>query len=443
MLLDLISIDLAMTISLAWSLESLGWPQPIWILILSALWLIWGSTLDLYNLRLASQPWHSAYAVAKASIGVSVAYFLLSYFTSSLPNSRFQWFFLTVLAVFLSVTWRLFYGYVLSQPQFANRAIIVGAGWAGATIAEAVREHLTTDYHLVGFVDDDPDRQEEALNGIPIIGQGRDLRTLAESARASQIILAITHDVSDGMFRALLDCQERGVEIIPMPTLYEELTGKVAVEHIGRKLHLLLPLTRPATRPLYLLFKRLVDLTAGMLGLALMGILVPLVWLGNRLMSPGPIFYRQSRVGQSGRLFQLVKFRTMIPNAEEGTGAVWAKNCDPRITPLGNFLRKTRIDELPQFINVLRGEMSLVGPRPERPEFVRELDQQIPFYRLRHSVKPGLTGWAQIKYRYGRSVEDAKFKLQYDLYYIKRRSVYLELLIILKTVGVVLKLQGT
>jgi lipopolysaccharide/colanic/teichoic acid biosynthesis glycosyltransferase len=190
------------------------------------------------------------------------------------------------------------------------------------------------------------------------------------------------------------------------------------------------------------MLKRLSEILLSLIGCALTILLVPFVWLAHRICSPGPLFFRQERIGRSGNVFTLIKFRSMVNNAEKDTGPIWAAASDNRITSIGRFLRKTRLDEMPQFWNVLKGEMSLIGPRPERPEFVSQLAPQIPFYRARHGVKPGLTGWAQIRYGYGSSTEDAKIKLQYDLYYIKHSGPYLDLLILLRTIQVILGLNG-
>jgi lipopolysaccharide/colanic/teichoic acid biosynthesis glycosyltransferase len=227
-----------------------------------------------------------------------------------------------------------------------------------------------------------------------------------------------------------------------MTSLYERLTGKVPVTHAGRNLHVVLPLSDSPLRRVLAAGKRLMDLVAGVAGLAVLGLVTPLVALANAIWSPGPLFYRQSRVGMAGRAFELVKFRSMVTEAEEGNGAVWATQNDVRVTPVGRFLRKLRLDELPQVWNVLRGEMSLVGPRPERPEFVERLVRDVPFYQARHAVRPGITGWAQVRYRYGSSVEESLVKLQYDLYYIKHQSAYLELSILAKTAAVMLGLKG-
>ncbi len=189
--------------------------------------------------------------------------------------------------------------------------------------------------------------------------------------------------------------------------------------------------------------KRLTDLGFAVVALVAVGVLIPPVALVNAFTSPGPVFYRQNRVGQGGHVFSMLKFRSMGPDAEASSGAVWAAERDPRVTPIGRILRQLRLDELPQAINVLRGEMSLIGPRPERPEFVSHLAETVPFYRLRHTVRPGITGWAQVCYQYGNSEEDAVVKLEYDLYYIKHASLWLDLRIALLTVPVMLGGRGS
>jgi sugar transferase (PEP-CTERM system associated) len=240
--------------------------------------------------------------------------------------------------------------------------------------------------------------------------------------------------------RALLDCRLRGIQVEDWPTFYEKATGKILVR---------------AVRPSWLIFsegfvktprteivKRFFDVTVSLAGLILSLPLMILAAVAIKLESRGPVFYRQPRLGQNGCVFILNKFRSMHQDAERDTGPVWSAEEDPRITRVGAILRRTRFDELPQLFNVLVGHMSFIGPRPERPEFVSELQRQIPYYMERLAVKPGITGWAQIKYEYGASVEDATEKLQYDLYYIKNLSLFLDLLILLSTVQVVLFARG-
>jgi len=369
--------------------------------------------------------------------------YLLIYFFSpreSLP--RLFILFYAGLSFVLLGLWRSGYALFFSRLPFQRRAIIVGAGAAGQTIAQTIRENLAPNYELVGYIDDDPAKQGQVIEGLPIIGTRRDLASLVKIQNVSEVILAVTYNVHPELFRALIDCQEQGVQITPMPLLYEEITGKVPVEHIGDNWPVALPLDHPSTRGFFPLFKRAVDLSITLIGLTVLVILLPLVALALYIDSPGPIFYTQERVGKGRKTFRLIKFRSMIPNAEQAGEAVWAKKGDPRITRVGRLLRLTRLDELPQFINVLKGEMSIVGPRPERPEFVAELEERIPFYRVRHSVKPGMAGWGLIKYGYADSIEVALEKVQYDLYYIKHQSIYLDLLILAKTIGAMITFKG-
>jgi lipopolysaccharide/colanic/teichoic acid biosynthesis glycosyltransferase len=216
----------------------------------------------------------------------------------------------------------------------------------------------------------------------------------------------------------------------------------VAIEHASQDVEYVSGQPDSAFLRMYVAGKRIVDLAGALVAGVVVLLLIPALALANAIASPGPLLFRQTRVGKGGKLFRVVKFRSMRPDAEEQSGAVWASEKDKRVTGLGWFLRRTHVDELPQVINVIKGEMSLVGPRPERPEFVETLSQSIPFYRARHAVKPGITGWAQIHQDYGDSYERAREKLEYDLYYLKRRSPVLDTEIILRTITKVLGLKG-
>ncbi|RYE18053.1 MAG: sugar transferase, partial [Sphingobacteriaceae bacterium] len=209
----------------------------------------------------------------------------------------------------------------------------------------------------------------------------------------------------------------------------------------GSVLAVAMPIVQKPTHRFYLVLQRGFDILGALVGCVLLALVIPWVWLANCIGSPGPLFYCQERVGKGGRPFQIVKFRSMRTDAEK-FGAVWAQENDPRITPVGRLLRGSRLDEMPQFWNILRGDMSLIGPRPERPHFVSQLTREIPFYRVRHAVKPGLTGWAQVRYRYGASVEDSLVKLQYDLFYIKRQSLLLDAEVVFKTIPIILGFKG-
>jgi exopolysaccharide biosynthesis polyprenyl glycosylphosphotransferase len=238
----------------------------------------------------------------------------------------------------------------------------------------------------------------------------------------------------------LLEMKLAGVTFDHLASVYEEYIGKIAVENL-RPSWLIFSSGFRKTR-LLLVVKRVVDIAVAFIGLTLALPILGLLAVAVKLSSPGPVLYRQARVGQHGRIFHVYKLRSMRADAEAGTGAVWARRNDDRVTPIGRWMRRTRLDEIPQLWNVLLGNMSFVGPRPERPEFVRLLTERIPFYTQRHVVKPGLTGWAQVRYTYGASVEDTIEKLQYDLYYIKNLSIPFDLFIIFSTVKTVIRGAG-
>jgi exopolysaccharide biosynthesis polyprenyl glycosylphosphotransferase len=454
-LIDGVLVNVAILIALWLGARRSGWPftselllsRFYWFLGLTALYFILAPVNDCYNLKVASDTLSSAFALFKTTALMLVVYFFL-YFLAE-PNTLPAYWprhivgFYGLVSIPLLSFWRWLYTVVFTAPQFRRRALIVGAGRAGRTIVQAINDNLLADYEIVGFIDDDPHKQRQTIGGIPILGNHNNLVALAEEMGISEIVLAITRNIRGDMFQAIMDCNERGIQITPMPILYEQMTGRVAVEHVDDNWLVVLPIDGVSTFSPFMLLKRLADIIVSLVGLAFLLAVLPFAALAIYLESHGPIFYSQERVGRAGRIFQLIKLRSMVPYAEQDGQPRWAEENDKRVTRVGRFLRRTRLDELPQCLNVLRGEMSLIGPRPERPEFVAELQKRIPFYRSRLAIRPGLTGWAQVNYHYGSSVEAALVKLQYDLYYIKHKSLYLDLLILLKTIGVVLSFQGT
>ncbi|MFN2166912.1 MAG: sugar transferase, partial [Anaerolineae bacterium] len=385
-----------------------------------------------------------------AALVTVLIYTLIPALTPPLQN-RTPIYLFAVLAVLGITAWRLAYAQFFVQPWFKQRALVVGAGWAGRTLAQALQvapndanPYRGTGYDLVGFVDDNPSYAGTIVEGIPVLGGRAVLEDMARALDVDEVILAITHRhaINEDLFDALLRCRETGIHVITMSEIYERLLGRVPVQHVGRDLYSVLPSGDSASYRLFGIAKRVVDVVGALAGVAAVLVLVPFIALANALTGPGPVFYRQLRVGKAGRSFYVYKFRSMVPDAEAETGAVWATKNDARVTPVGKVVRRTRLDELPQFINILRGEMSLIGPRPERPEFVEELAKSIPFYRARHAVRPGITGWAQVQYRYGSSHDDARIKLEYDLYYVKHASLLLDLRIFLLTIPVMLQFKG-
>jgi lipopolysaccharide/colanic/teichoic acid biosynthesis glycosyltransferase len=276
---------------------------------------------------------------------------------------------------------------------------------------------------------------------LTVLGDWHGLPDLIAQHHISRPVSASTRDVNRPVLGTLMDCLELGVGIVPMAVLYEQLTGRVPVEHIGDSWYVAMPIQDAGTGGLWPLMKRLMDVTLAGLGLLFLDLALPSIPIAIYLDSRGAIFHTQDRVGKEGRVLKAYKFRSMIPDPQEGK-AVWAQKRDPRITRVGRLLRGMHIDEPPQFLNVLRGEMSVAGPRPGRLEFVERLSQEIPFYHVCHAVKPGSAGWGRVKQGYGASEEDALLKLQYDLYYIKHQSLWLDLVILLKTVLDALTLGG-
>ncbi len=420
-----------------------------WFLTLSALWLIAGTVLDLYNLARAASTTTILASAGSAALLSTLLYLAVPWLTPPILRRSYA-LGLVLLTTTTLVTWRVFYAQALTQPAFRQRGLFVGGDGPALALAEIIHAASSDDkanpfrgtgYEIVGRVADAAQAEGDT---IPLLGDTRRLVRLTRQHRADEIILAPAdeHAPSLETREILLDCRELGLCVSSLSDVYERLTGRLPVDYARYDLQLLLsPPDNPASR-LYNATKRALDVVLALAGLVVLGVVLPFVALANTLTSPGPLFYRQQRLGKGGRPFILIKLRSMLRDAERRSGAVWCGEEDPRITMVGRFLRKTRLDEAPQLINVLRGEMSIVGPRPERPHFVGQLARSFPLYRARHAVKPGITGWAQVHHEYGDSVEDSRIKLEYDLYYVKHASLYLDLLILLHTVRVVVGLKG-
>jgi sugar transferase (PEP-CTERM system associated) len=345
------------------------------------------------------------------------------------------------LVIGLVVTWRVVFGWFSRRVGPRERILIVGTAAAAVTLARELYDRRDLGVDLVGFVDPDP-----AKVGMPVINPGvigtiDDIPTIVRERRIDRVVVSLADARGQLPMQKLLDIKlGGGVTFDHLASVYEEYTGKIALENLRPSWMIFSSGFR--RRAVMAFLKRAMDIGAATVGLLLALPIMLVVAVFVKLSSPGPALYHQQRVGKDGRLFTIHKFRSMRRDAEKGTGAVWAAAKDDRVFPFGRFIRKTRLDELPQLLNVLLGDMSLVGPRPERPEFVRQLTEQIPFYGQRHVVKPGLTGWAQVRYTYGASVEDSLQKLQYDLFYIKNISLALDLYVIFKTSKIVLLRRG-
>jgi len=315
-----------------------------------------------------------------------------------------------------------------------RKFLIVGAGWAGKTFAESLVNDAPKGFcfEIIGFLDDKKDEIDN-LN-FPVLNTSNKIVETAIEYGASEIIIAITHERKDHVLEQVVACYENGLVVHQMPDIYSEIFKKVPINHIDH--HWVVPALKPPKRGLNEIFISAIDYTVCLLLIIFVYFpLFPFIALGIKLSSPGPIYFLQKRVGMYGKRFTIIKFRTMMDKARSN-GASWTTENDSRITFLGKFMRKFRIDELPQLINVFKGEMALIGPRPEALDLVSKYKREIPFYEYRYLVKPGITGWAQVVYKNTCSIEGALIKLQYDLYWIKNRSICLCMKIILKTVRV-------
>lgn len=345
----------------------------------------------------------------------------------------------SVLSLVCLAAWRLLYTAMAVSMFATQRVLFVGRSPAIEEIAEYLEHHPEAGLTNLGYADDGYPAGQ-ILSGAPVLGPLDQLRRIAGESKPDRIVVGLTERRSRLPVQDLLELKFSGIPIEEAATTYEVLRGRVCGREV-RPSHLIFSASLGPRRELVMLqslYSTGIALVATLLTLPLMLVTA----LAVKLTSRGPVLYRQTRVGLNGKPFVLYKFRSMYANAEAGTGAVWAAKDDPRITPLGHWLRLLRLDELPQLFNVLRGEMSIVGPRPERPEFVQILAEQIPYYRQRHSVKPGITGWAQINYKYGETVEDSAIKLEYDLYYIKHLSLALDVYIIFHTLKTMLRSRG-
>jgi sugar transferase (PEP-CTERM system associated) len=373
-----------------------------------------------------------------ASLGVSC--FVFSFLTYSNDSKTYGSDFLVVTIIifgifqfFCHTTYRLY----VKFKGFARRVVILGVGTTAENIGALIPES-DENYLLSGYV-----RCSDELSVVPsdwILENKGGIYETVKREKADKIVVSLSERRGVFPLSDVMACKLDGVEVVDAPSFYEHVTGKLFLEGINPS-WIIFSNGFNVSRVRKIL-KRGMDVLCATVGIILTFPFLPLIALAIKLDSPGPVFYRQERVGEREKPFSLYKFRTMRADAESETGAVWAQKNDSRVTRLGAFFRKTRIDELPQFFNILCGEMSMVGPRPERPEFVNKLKEIIPYYSERHFVKPGVTGWAQVRYPYGASVEDAMEKLRFDLYYIKNLSLTFDFMIILETIQVVLFRRG-
>lgn len=409
------------------------------ILIVAAIFIVCMYYFDLYDSFVCSNKREVLTRLVQVLGTVCILMALLYYVFPPLQLGRGIFLIGFVLVALVLVAWRQLFLAVNAMPKFAERAVILGDGLLANSLVKELESRPELGIRIAG-----------QLKGIAN-GNGRLAPTMNQEQidtilasfkpfKPARVIVALSERRGQMPVAALLQMKSRGVKIHDGAEVYEAVTGKIPVESL--RLSWLLFSSGFHLSKLLLFSQRFVSLVVSIIGLLLCLPLIPFIVLGIRLTSPGPILFRQQRVGLGGEIFECYKFRTMGVGAESETGPTWANKDDPRVTPIGRFLRRSRLDEIPQLWNVLKGDMNLIGPRPERPEFMEWLKSEIAHYDLRHTVRPGLTGWAQIRYRYGSSLEDTREKLCYDLFYIKNMSAGLDLLVLFHTMKIVLLGRG-
>jgi len=409
-----------------------------WTIVLAIYLNLVGTVFEMYNLQVASNRFQVTKSIILTTSITTLFYLLTPFYTPVLPSNRLQiiLFFLSIL--FALVVWRNLYIVFLASNRFIKRVVFIGS----SKKVEALVFELSigNPHYLVnGFVATDERKTATLLPEISL----SELESYVKEHAISEIVVANgsrkTMDVA--LYDLLLKLLENGVVIRQYDDVYESGTYRLPIHFDDKELYKFFPFSRSNQNKLYQLYTRIFDVVFAIIGLLSLVVILPFVFLFNLIWNKGPLFYKQERVGRNGIPFKIVKLRTMVVNAEQN-GAVFASTNDSRITTFGKLLRKSRLDEVPQFINVLKGEMALIGPRPERPVFVEKIAASIPMYQTRHVIKPGLTGWAQVNYSYGENLEDSLMKLRYDLYYIKHRSLFLDINIIVKTLSTVLFFRG-
>lgn len=412
-----------------------------WSIVLAVYLTIFATIFELYDLQKASKFEIVVQNIILTSSVTVLIYLLTPFVAPVLPANRLQivYFYISInVALFL---WRYAYIFLISAPRFHKRILLVANRKKVEGIITSLHKS-DPNYRVTGFINIGKNKEEFNFYDIEEYAL-QDVEKIIEQQSISEIVIAASQsdNVTVTLYNKLLHLLERGVPIREYTQVYEEITHRVPVQHVDKDFYRYFPFSRSNQNKLYLFFHRILDLLFSVIGLVFGLVIFPIILLGNLFGNRGPLFYTQMRVGKNGRHFRIYKLRSMVKDAEKH-GAQFADKKDVRVTKFGRFLRRSRFDEIPQFINVIKGDMSVIGPRPERPVFVKELSEKIPFYEVRHLVKPGVTGWAQVNHKYGVGEDDALEKLQYDLYYIKKRSIFLDISIVIKTLSTIIFFRG-
>lgn len=414
----------------------------VWTLVLLLYLNLFANVFELYDLQKASN-FDTVFKNVMLTSSVTVLFFMLTpYFTPSLPENRLQIIFFFLAIALPVLLWRYIYINLISTPRFFKRVLVVGDSFDIKMISSSL-EKSDPNYMVVGYINTD----NKLKNGVTPAGliefEVNDLDEAIKNHHINEIVVTSAYQkgLMLPLYNQLSELLKAGFPIRDYIQVYEEVTQRIPVQHVDKDFYKYFPFSRSNQNKFYVFCFRIIDVLVSLIGLVFLGLILPFVVLGNLMGNRGELFYSQERVGKNGKVFRILKLRTMEKDAESD-GPKYAQKNDYRVTYFGKLLRRARIDEIPQFYNVLKGDMSLIGPRPERPVFVKELSEMIPFYDIRHVIKPGLTGWAQVMANYGTSHTDSLEKLQYDLYYIKHRGLFLDASILLKTLSTIVFFRG-
>lgn len=409
-------------------------------LVLIGYFIVCGQVFELYSLRDSASRFRTVKNLFVTTTVCVLLYLYTPIITPVLPKNRLD-ILLFYISIFSSVfLWRMFYIFTLSGKHFFKRVIIICGDKNKLTKIIKCVHTKANDHSIYGYISSSPmDNNENYID----LHTNHLVETITNN-NIKELIISLkgfSEQDKEVLNQKLVHYFELGINITSSEDFMEKVTECVPEENLTKYFYKYFKISNSHENRLYLSFIRCLDVFSACIGLLCLTVVIPFIFLGNLMGNRGKLFYKQERIGEKGKSFWIVKFRSMVTTAEKN-GVQWAVKNDTRITPFGKFLRKTRLDEIPQFWNVLKGEMSLIGPRPERPKFVTELEGKIPLYAIRHAIKPGLTGWAQVMYPYASTMKEQKDKLRYDLFYIKNRNLYLDFKIVIKTINTVLYFKG-
>lgn len=411
----------------------------IWIITLCVYVLFFGQIFELYNLKVSSSRFLVVRSIGVTALLVTVFYIFTPVISPELPENRLQILYLFAVIFAPLAIWRFLYIGLITLPKYHKYILLIGDEVELLNLIPLIKQKAP-DNNIIGYVSSNKISDLDNYTFFDV--SNNKIKDIVNKHFVSEVVVLKSEvSTSKSVHSQLIHLFENGIPILSARKYIEDITRFVPEMDLKDPFYDYLTFSRSHQSNLYIVFIRLFDIVISLFGVLFLTILLPLIIIGNFIGNRGSLFYFQDRVGQKGEVFNIIKLRTMVKDAEKD-GAVWAEKNDTRITTFGRFLRKTRLDEIPQFLNILRGDMGLIGPRPERPEFVKQLEEQLPFYAIRHVVKPGLTGWAQVMYPYAATVEEQNMKLRYDLYYIKERNLLLDLRIVIKTITTVLYFKG-